>query len=51
MGKIWIGISGWRYAPWRGSFYPKGLRQDDELHYARVPAVISTVSTVISIMI
>ncbi|NQE51070.1 DUF72 domain-containing protein [Herbaspirillum rubrisubalbicans] len=34
MGKIWIGISGWRYAPWRGSFYPKGLRQDDELHYA-----------------
>ena len=34
MGKIWIGISGWRYAPWRGSFYPEGLRQDDELHYA-----------------
>jgi uncharacterized protein YecE (DUF72 family) len=34
MGKIWIGISGWRYAPWRGGFYPKGLRQDDELWYA-----------------
>ncbi|MFT2520285.1 DUF72 domain-containing protein, partial [Escherichia coli] len=34
MGKIWIGISGWRYVPWRGSFYPEGLRQDDELHYA-----------------
>lgn len=31
---IRIGISGWRYPPWRGSFYPKGLRQDDELGYA-----------------
>jgi len=29
-----IGISGWTYAPWRGgSFYPKGLRQKDELGY------------------
>lgn len=31
---IRIGISGWRYPPWRGTFYPKGLRQDDELAYA-----------------
>ena len=22
-----IGISGWRYAPWRGVFYPPGLAQ------------------------
>jgi uncharacterized protein YecE (DUF72 family) len=29
-----IGISGWRYASWRGDFYPKGLRQADELEYA-----------------
>jgi len=29
-----IGISGWRYAPWRGSFYPKGLTQARELEYA-----------------
>jgi uncharacterized protein YecE (DUF72 family) len=29
-----IGISGWRYAPWRGVFYPKGLRQADELAFA-----------------
>ena len=29
-----IGISGWRYPPWRGVFYPKGLRQADELTYA-----------------
>lgn len=29
-----IGISGWRYAPWRGTFYPENLRQDDELAYA-----------------
>ncbi|WP_404382797.1 DUF72 domain-containing protein [Knoellia locipacati] len=26
-----IGVSGWRYAGWRGDFYPKGLRQKDEL--------------------
>ncbi len=29
-----VGISGWRYPPWRGVFYPKGLRQRDELAYA-----------------
>jgi uncharacterized protein YecE (DUF72 family) len=31
---IRIGISGWRYEGWRGSFYPWGLRQADELHFA-----------------
>jgi uncharacterized protein YecE (DUF72 family) len=31
---IRVGISGWRYAPWRGVFYPQGLRQSDELSYA-----------------
>src|ERR1700730_15012927 len=29
-----IGISGWRYAPWRGTFYPKDLPQRAELEYA-----------------
>ncbi|QTG81986.1 DUF72 domain-containing protein [Arthrobacter crystallopoietes] len=29
-----VGISGWRYAPWRGTFYPKGLPQRQELEYA-----------------
>ena len=29
-----MGISGWTYAAWRGDFYPKGLRQKDELAYA-----------------
>jgi uncharacterized protein YecE (DUF72 family) len=33
-GKIHIGISGWRYAPWRGVFYPAGLKQDEELGFA-----------------
>ena len=28
-----IGISGWTYAPWRGSFYPTGLPQRRELGY------------------
>jgi len=40
-GRVRIGISGWRYARWRGSFYPKDLRQKDELAYAaeRFPSV------------
>jgi uncharacterized protein YecE (DUF72 family) len=33
-GKIRIGIGGWNFEPWRGVFYPKGLRQADELNYA-----------------
>jgi uncharacterized protein YecE (DUF72 family) len=32
-GRTVIGISGWRYAGWRGSFYPKGLAQRRELEY------------------
>ena len=31
---IRVGIGGWNFAPWRGTFYPKGLRQADELRYA-----------------
>jgi len=31
---IRIGISGWRYPPWRGVFYPKGLPQRRELEFA-----------------
>jgi uncharacterized protein YecE (DUF72 family) len=30
---IRVGISGWRYAPWRGVFYPEGLAQRRELEY------------------
>jgi uncharacterized protein YecE (DUF72 family) len=33
-GKVRIGISGWRYKPWRGVFYPEDLRQKDELSFA-----------------
>jgi uncharacterized protein YecE (DUF72 family) len=29
-----IGISGWRYAPWRKQFYPVGLPQKSELYFA-----------------
>ena len=28
-----IGISGWRYEPWRGIFYPEGLPQRRELEF------------------
>lgn len=36
-----IGISGWRYAGWRGTFYPPGLPQKRELPYAaeRFPTI------------
>ncbi|MDX6318379.1 MAG: hypothetical protein QOD35_1779 [Nocardioidaceae bacterium] len=34
MADIRIGLSGWRYAGWRGDFYPKGLVQRKELAYA-----------------
>ena len=31
---IRTGISGWRYAPWRGAFYPSTLPQRSELEFA-----------------
>ena len=31
---IRIGISGWRYEPWRGVFYPEGLAHRRELEFA-----------------
>jgi uncharacterized protein YecE (DUF72 family) len=34
MSDIRIGISGWRYVPWRGDFYPEGLTQKNELKFA-----------------
>jgi uncharacterized protein YecE (DUF72 family) len=33
-GEVRIGISGWRYAPWRGVFYPPKLPQRRELAFA-----------------
>ena len=41
MADIRIGISGWTYAPWRGSFFPKGLAQKRELAFAsrHVPSI------------
>jgi uncharacterized protein YecE (DUF72 family) len=33
-GRIFIGVSGWRYTPWRGHFYPPRLAQAKELQYA-----------------
>ena len=39
--QVRIGVSGWRYADWRGGFYPPGLTQAQELSFAsrQVPAV------------
>ena len=34
VGKIRVGVGGWSFEPWRGVFYPEGLRQKDEMAYA-----------------
>ena len=39
--RIRIGISGWRYEPWRGVFYPDELPQRLELQYAS--SIFSTI--------
>src|ERR1700741_3437054 len=31
---IRVGVGGWTFAPWRGSFYPEGLPAKRELEYA-----------------
>lgn len=36
-----VGVSGWRYAPWRGEFYPEGVPQKDEL--AHLASIFPTV--------
>ena len=33
-GRIRVGVGGWTYGPWRGSFSPKGLPHREELAYA-----------------
>jgi uncharacterized protein YecE (DUF72 family) len=33
-GKIYVGIGGWTFEPWRGTFYPKDLTHKRELEFA-----------------
>lgn len=33
-GQIYVGIGGWTFAPWRGTFYPEDLTQKRELEFA-----------------
>lgn len=33
-GAVRVGVGGWTFAPWRGSFYPPGLPHARELDYA-----------------
>jgi uncharacterized protein YecE (DUF72 family) len=39
--RIFVGIGGWTYEPWRGTFYPQGLTQKRELEYAssKLPSI------------
>jgi uncharacterized protein YecE (DUF72 family) len=39
--RVRVGISGWRYEPWRGVFYPEDLPQRLELRYAA--SIFSTI--------
>ena len=32
--RIRVGIGGWNFEPWRGTFYPEGLAQKRELEFA-----------------
>ena len=31
-GRIFEGVGGWNFPPWRDNFYQKGLAQSRELH-------------------
>jgi uncharacterized protein YecE (DUF72 family) len=31
---LYVGIGGWTFEPWRGTFFPAGIRKADELRYA-----------------
>lgn len=33
-GIVRVGVAGWTHAPWRGVFYPKGMKHEQELRYA-----------------
>ena len=33
-GRIFVGVGGWTFEPWRETFYPSGLPQKRELEYA-----------------
>lgn len=33
-GRIYVGVGGWSFAPWRGVFYPKDLPHAQELDFA-----------------
>ena len=33
-GKIYVGVGGWTFEPWRGIFYPEDLTHKRELEYA-----------------
>jgi len=45
-GAIRVGVGGWVFEPWRGTFYPEGLSQKDELkHMSRQVTAIEINAT------
>ncbi len=34
LSPIYVGVGGWTFEPWRGTFYPEGLTQKRELEFA-----------------
>ena len=47
-GKIRVGIGGWVFPPWRSTFYPKGLKQAEELSHAETGAVLGIKENTVS---
>lgn len=41
MASVRVGTSDWRYAPWRGNFYPKGLPHRRELEGKRIAILVA----------
>jgi uncharacterized protein YecE (DUF72 family) len=44
-GKVRIGVSGWVYPPWRGTFYPKTLPQSEQLAYVGRTFITNEINT------
>ena len=41
LGRIFIGVGGWTFEPWRGTYYPEKLTQKRELETRKNPGLSS----------
>lgn len=38
---IHVGVDGWDYDPWRGTFYPAGLPKSKQLEFAALASAVA----------